>query len=137
MSRFFNSLVAAALLLGTVAAQPYPSNNAPTPQPSANPALLHQAKIWFTALQNGKIDRSALANNSANNNLNDATIANAQKMLGSLGPPVSFVQQQSSTQNNMTAAIYAVTFKNGKTVDFLFAVDSQGKVESLGLGTPH
>jgi hypothetical protein len=54
-----------------------------------------------------------------------------------LGPPVSFVQQQANTQGTVSAAIYVVTFKNGEKVDFLFAVDSQGKVQGMSLGTPH
>ena len=59
--------------------------------------------------------------------MTDATIANAQKMIGGLGPPVSFVQQQSSSQGNVSAAIYVVTFKNGEKIDFLFAVTRRAR----------
>ncbi len=98
--------------------------------------MLARAKNWFSALASGRIDRSQLATN-ASSNMNDATIANAQKMIGALGKPVSFVAQRSGSQGNITYGIYLVTFENGKKVDFLFAVDSSGKVTSLGLGTPH
>ena len=97
--------------------------------------LLAKAKVWFAALQSGKIDRSQMES-GASANANDATVANAQRMIGNLGSPVSFVQQRTGTQGNITFAIYAVGFRNGQTVDFLFAVDSSGKIASLGLGTP-
>ena len=102
---------------------------------TVNKPLLGKARNWFAALQEGKIDRSEMES-GPNANMNDATVANAQKMIGGLGPPVTFVQQREGTQGNITYAVYAVTFRNGESVDFLFAVDSSGKVASLGLGTP-
>ena len=115
---------------------PYGSSQA-RPSSSPDPTLLARAKSTFVALQSGKLDRSALATGGPNGNMTDATIANAQKMIGGLGPPVSFVQQQSSSQGSVSAAIYVVTFKNGEKIDFLFAVDAQGKIEGMSLGTPH
>lgn len=103
---------------------------------ASNTKMLTRAKNWFGQLQSGKIDRSQLANN-ANSNMNDATIANAQKMIGGLGKPVSFVPQRSGSQGNVSYGIYLVTFQNGQQIDFLFAVDGSGKVSSLGLGSPH
>lgn len=148
MIRISTTLVALALFASATlvaSAQQPPPEGPPQAQnpyaPSAttssapNPAMLARAKTWFAHLQAGTIDRSQLATN-ANSNLTDATITNAQKMIGNLGRPVSFVQQQASTQGNDTAAIYVVTFKNGKKIDFLFVEDTQGKVEGLGLGTP-
>jgi hypothetical protein len=124
-------------------AQAYPSYGSSQARPSASPdpTLLARAKSTFVALQSGKLDRSQLAANGPNGNMTDATIANAQKAIGGLGPPVSFVQQQyqqgSGSQGNVSAAIYVVTFKNGEKIDFLFAVDAQGKIEGMSLGTPH
>jgi len=115
--------------------QTYPMS-APAPSPTTNPQLLAMAKQWFAQLQAGKIDRSQL-DTGPYGNMTDASIANAQKMIGNLGPPVSFVQQQYQVQGNVSAAIYLVTFGNGQKVDFLFAVDRQGKVAGLSLGTPH
>jgi hypothetical protein len=118
---------------GNPYAQPYqkppPANNAP------NPAMLARAKTVFAQLQAGKVDRSQLAP-GPNANFTETTIANAQKMVGDLGKPVGFVQQQATTQGGVAAAIYLVTFKNGEKVDFLFAVDSQGKIAGLSLGRP-
>ncbi|MBV8066466.1 MAG: hypothetical protein JO113_00710 [Candidatus Eremiobacteraeota bacterium] len=115
-------------------AQPY-QPNAPAVNNTINPAMLAKAKTVFAELQAGKIDRSLLSA-EGNSNLSDAEIADAQKMIGTLGKPVSFVQQQIVTRQNFTAAIYLVTFKNGKKIDFGFAVDDQGEIAGLRLGTP-
>jgi hypothetical protein len=115
---------------------PYGQAYGPNPSATTNPALLARAKSWFAALQKGKVDRSQLAA-GPNGNMTDASIAGAQKMIGSLGAPVSFVQERAQSQGNVSAAIYQITFKNGEKVDFLFAVDSDGKVAGMSLGTPH
>lgn len=153
MFRIYTGLLALALSLAPlgVTAQEYPPpEGAPQPnnpyaqpqQPGApavnnapNPALLARAESVFMQLQAGKIDRSAMAT-GPNSNFTDATITNAQKMIGGLGKPVSFVQQQATSQGSVHAAIYLVTFKNGQKVEFLFALDSQGKIAGLSLGTP-
>ena len=74
---------------------------------------------------------------TSNANMNAATVANAQRMIGGLGKPVSFVEQHSQSQGSTNAALFLVTFQNGQQIDFLFMLDSQGKVAGLGLGTPH
>ncbi len=119
---------------GNPYAQPYAPSA--TTNDAPNPAMLARAKNVFAQLQAGKIDRSQLAA-GPNANFTETTVANAQKMIGSLGKPVSFVQQQATKQGDVSAAIYAVTFKNGKKVDFLFVLDAQGKIAGLSLGTPH
>jgi hypothetical protein len=156
MTRILTSLCALALLVGTSAAappvpqsggepsQPEPagpppvsqSAGYPSPAATTDPAMLARAKNWFEQLQAGKIDRSQLEPN-ANSNLTDATIANAQSLIGNLGTPVSFVQDEAGTQGAISYAIYTVSFKSGKKVNFLFAVDPQGKVAGLSLGNPH
>lgn len=144
MVRISTTLLAVALFAGFAppapaqyAPSPYGPAATPAPRGSTDPTLLARAKSVFAQLQTGKVDRSELAANGPNGNMTDATLSNAQKMIGSLGAPVSFVQQQASSQGSVHAAIYVVTFKNGEKVDFLFAVDSQGKVEGMSLGTPH
>ncbi len=118
------------------AENPYGQPGSPNTTTSApNPAMLARAKSWFEHLQSGKVDRSQLGA-GAGGNLSDATIANARNEIGGMGTPVSFVQRQTGSQGGVSYGIYTVTFKDGKKVDFLFAVDSQGKVTSLGLGTP-
>lgn len=117
------------------AGNPYAQNYSAASTPAPNPAMLAQAKLVFAELQSGKLDPSMVAS-GPNSNFTEATVANAQKMVGSLGKPVSFVQQQAGSQGGVAFAIYAVTFKNGQTVDFLFAVDQNGKIAGLSLGSP-
>ena len=123
------------------AAQEYPPPGA-LPPPSAasatakpDPAMLGRARHFFEELQSGSINRSELAS-GPNANLNNATISNAQRMIGGLGSPVSFVQQQAGSQGGVSWAVYLVTFKNGQRIDFLYGVGNDGKVTALGLGTP-
>lgn len=116
-------------------AQPY-QPSAPETNNAPNSAMMSRAKKIFAELQAGKIDRSQLAT-GPNASFTDASIAGAQKMIGPLGKPVSFVQQRAMTQGSVHAAVYTVTFKDGRKVDFLFAVDDQGKIAGLSLGTPH
>lgn len=122
-------------------AQEYPSPYGPPPQSAANPTakpdptMLGRARHFFEELQSGSVNRSELSS-GANANLNNATIENGQRMIGNLGTPVSFVQQQTGSQGGVSWAVYLVTFKNGQTLDFLYGVDANGKVTTLGLGTP-
>lgn len=156
MERFSRALLAIAFGLTVVAAAPPgggPSGggmpggepvgpppppapiNLPSAAPTADPAMLTRAKNWFAALAAGSIDRSQLAA-TTNGSLTDAMIANAQKTLGVLGTPVSFVQQRAGTQGSVSYAVYLLTFKSGTKLDFFFAVDGQGKVAGLQIGQP-
>jgi hypothetical protein len=156
MSRTMTTLFAALLLAGTVAAAPPPPppqgpsggpvepNGAPpmtapmpasTAVPTADPHMLARAKSWFAMIQAGKIDRSQL-NASANEALTDAKVTAAQSAVGSLGTPVSFVQQRAGSQGSINYAIYLLTFQNGQKLSFLFAVDQQGKVAGLQFMQP-
>ena len=100
-----------------------------------NKPLLAKAKSWFVALQRGNVDRSQMES-GPNANANEATITNAPGLIAGLGAPVSFTQQSTGKRGNLTYGIYLATFHNGDKVYFLFVVDDQGKVASLGLGTP-
>jgi hypothetical protein len=151
------ALVAFALLLATIGAAPPPPQpavpggngepagpppppvyqpmSAPSPTATVDPGVLHAAKTWFAELQSGTVNRSQLAPKMSGS-LTDADLAKAKDMIGSLGPPASFVQQQSGSQGGISYAIYLVTFKNGTKYNFFFAIDQQGKVEGLQLGRP-
>lgn len=113
----------------------YQPMNAPSPTATVNPGMMRQAKAWFAALQSGNIDRSQLAP-KASSALTDADLAQAKAMIGNLGAPASFQQQQAASQGGISFAIYQVTFKSGAKYDFFFAVDQQGKVEGFKLGRP-
>ena len=99
--------------------------------------MIAQAKKVFGQLQTGKLDPSQLSTSTPNASMNAATVANAQRMIGGLGKPVSFVEEHSQSQGSTNAALFLVTFQNGQQIDFLLMVDSEGKVAGLGLGTPH
>lgn len=157
MFRIFTSLIAGALFAGSTAlgalaqqmpppegppqgTNPYGQPHAPpdtTTSSVPSPQMLATAKKMFAELQSGKIDRSQLSTSNPNANMNDASIANGYKMVNGLGAPVSFVPQRTSSQGNLSAALYLITFKNGEKLDFLLILDSQGKVAGMGLGTPH
>jgi hypothetical protein len=150
------SLLAVALFACTVAAAPPPPSmpgganpqpagpppppvyqpmNQPSPTATVDPGMMRQAKTWFAQLQSGTVDRSQLAA-KASSSLSDADLAKAKEMIGGLGSPASFAQQQAGSQGGISYAIYLVTFKNGAKYNFFFAVDQQGKVEGLQLGRP-
>jgi hypothetical protein len=153
MTRIFTTIVAAALLAngwGLIAGaqEPPPPEGAPiqgnpygapseadASSTAVNKALLAKAKKWFLALQAGKIDRSQMES-GPNANANDATIDHAPQLIAGLGAPTSFVQQSTGKSGNLTYGEYLVTFRDEQRVYFLFAVDGQGKVASLALGTP-
>lgn len=113
----------------------YQPMNQPSPTATVNPGMLREAKTWFAALQAGTVDRSQLAP-KASSSLTDADLAQAKAMIGNLGTPTSFSQQQAASQGGISFAIYLVTFKSGAKYDFFFAVDQQGKVEGFKLGRP-
>jgi hypothetical protein len=156
MTRFSTTLLAIALCAGTLGAAPPPMpqpgtgpsgpSGPPPPmyqpmaepgaEPTPNPELLARAKSTFAQLQAGTVNPSQLAA-GPNGAMSAQAIANAKNLVGNLGPPVSFVAQQQENSGSVSAAIYLVTFKNGEKVDFLFAVDSQGKIEGMSIGTPH
>lgn len=121
--------------MGPEPAPAYQPMNQPSPTATVDPGMLRQAKIWFAALQSGNVDRSQLAP-KASSSLTDADLAQAKAMIGNLGTPASFEQQQAASQGGISFAIYLVTFKNGAKYAFFFAIDQQGKVEGLKLGRP-
>ena len=54
-------------------------------------------------------------------------------MIGNLGTPVTFEQEQAGTQGTLTYAVYLVTFGGGEKFDFLFVLDPPGKIAGLKL----
>lgn len=103
----------------------------PTATPTPNPKMLAKAKSWFAQLQAGKIDRSQLA--SGMGSLSDDQVASVSSKIKSLGTPVTFEQEQTMTQGGISYAVYLLTFGNGQKLNFIFALDSQGKVAGLRL----
>lgn len=111
------------MLIVTVAAY-----STPSPAPAASAAMLNRAKSVFAQLQSGKVDRSQLTPQM--NAASDAQLKSVQSSIAH-GSPASFEQQQSFSQGGYTYAIYLVTFADGSKVNFVFALDSQGKVAGM------
>lgn len=103
----------------------------PTASPAPNPQMLAKAKSWFAQLQAGKVDRSQLATGMAS--LSDQQVEDVSSKIKSLGTPVTFEQEQTMTQGGISYAVYLLTFGNGQKLNFIFALDSQGKVAGLRL----
>ncbi|MBV8344188.1 MAG: hypothetical protein JO190_04220 [Candidatus Eremiobacteraeota bacterium] len=101
----------------------------PSPAPAANATMLSRAKAVFAQLQAGKIDRSELTPQMSAA-ATDAQLKGAQSSIAR-GSPVSFQQEQSFSQAGNTYAVYLVTFSDGSKVNFVFAVDSEGKVAGM------
>jgi hypothetical protein len=111
---------------------PIPAQTAATPSPAPDPAMLAKAKNEFAQLQSGKIDRAMLTT-EMDTALTDDKVASVKSSIGSLGAPVSFVQQRTGTQGDVRFAVYLVTFTDGSRLDFLIGLDGQGKVAGMRL----
>lgn len=142
MPASFQALLCAALLACSLAAAPgqptpppEPGGSAAAPAQTPDASLMARAKSWFSQLQTGKVDRSQLAT-AVNGALTDAQVQQAKQMIGGLGAPTSFVQKQEMSQGGNTVGVYHLTFPNGSTMDFAFAIDSEGKVSGLRLIPP-
>ena len=57
----------------------------------------------------------------------------ARAVIGNLGTPVTFEQEQVGKQGTLTYAVYLVTFGGGEKFNFLFVVDPSGKIAGLRL----
>lgn len=110
-----------------------PQAGAPTPTP--NPAMIAQAKEVFTQLQGGTVDRSLLEP-AMSTALTDDKLSKVKGGIGSLGAPVTFDQQRSGINGDITYAVYLLSFKDGTKLQLLVAVDKQGKIAGLNLSPP-
>ena len=114
------------------APSPAPSGAAATPSPAPDPAVLARAKTWFHMMQTGKIDKSQLDATMAGL-LTDDVVAGMAAKIGPLGDPVTFEQVQTGTVSGNAVYVYELAFGNGTKLDFVFAVDGNGKVSGLRL----
>jgi hypothetical protein len=130
-------LIAAAfaVAIASGAASAQAATPSPTPTASANPEALARAKTWFAALQNAKIDRSQLTDDM-NKMLTEQSVDVVSKQISPLGAPVTFEQIQTGSQSGSSYYVYNLGFKNGDHLNFVFAVDSTGKVSGLRVLPP-
>jgi hypothetical protein len=116
-----------ALFILTFAACAAPPALAAAATPAPDAGTLSQAKATLAQLQAGKLDRSTLAP-ATSNALSDKQLQQVEGMLGGLGPPVAFSQQQTMSQGGNNVAVYTVTFQNGTRLNYVFSEDSSGQV---------
>lgn len=114
---------------------PATMGNGPATAASPNPAMLAQAKAAFAQLQSGNVDRTTL-DSQMNAALTDDKLNAVKSAIGSLGTPTSFVELRSGSQDGYPFAVYAVTFANGTKLNFIFALDAQGKIGGMQLTPP-
>jgi hypothetical protein len=140
MIRVTSFAFAAAVLLaaGGAAAQeaaPFATPSAHAPTPTPDPAIVSRAKLLFSQLQAGKLDRSQLDETAASN-ITEDKVKQAQGVIGPLGAPVTFEQQYIFVREGVTAYVYLLTFGNGTKYDFSMDVDGKGKIAGLLLLPP-
>jgi hypothetical protein len=110
--------------------QPSPGASG-TPAP-VDPAMMTQAKLVFTQMQGGTLDRSLLEP-AMSTALTDQQLSAMKSSVGPLGAPVGFTQQRAGTQGNFNYALYLITFKDGSKLNLLYVIDKQGKIAGLRL----
>lgn len=109
---------------------------APAGAPSApDSAMMERAKLAFAQLQSGSVDRSAL-DADMNAALTDDKLAAVKSAIGTLGAPASFTEVKKGSSGAYPYVVYLVTFAGGAKMDFVFAVDAQGKIAGMQLTPP-
>jgi CubicO group peptidase (beta-lactamase class C family) len=103
------------------------------PAKGEDPAITALARQWMRRMQTGDIDKSQLSASFAKHLTRDM-VSGMKEDLAPLGDPTSFVYRGKSKTNGATAYQYSVGFK-GARLQLTIAVDSQGKISALGLGS--
>lgn len=81
-------------------------------------------------LQAGKLDQSQMSS-AAIAGITSDKVAQAAAYLKPMGDPVTFEQQATGTQASLKYYVFLVTFGNGSKLNYVFAVDAQGKIAGL------
>ena len=117
------------MILTTTALVAQASSPAPTASPNAE--TLAKAKAWFLALQAGKILDASVLTDEMSKALTPGMLDQVSRSLAPLGAPTSFAQIATGSQAGSTYYVYAVKFKSGDAVNFIYAIDGTGKVSGL------
>jgi len=126
-----------ALPGGISAATPAKPVGTPTPTPTSAPgeniALTVRAMAEFTALQNGKIDRSHYAK-VANDGLSELVLADLSKDLKAYGPARSIIYRgKKAVGAGATDYYYTVLCEKG-ALAMTLGLDANDKVAGLSVG---
>ena len=103
------------------------------PAKGEDPAITALARQWLGRMRSGDIDKAQLSAGFAKF-LTPQMISGMKAGLAPLGDPTSFVYRGKTAANGATAYRYNVGFK-GARLTFIIAVDGQGKISSLGIGS--
>lgn len=97
--------------------------------PAATP--LQDAKTWFTALQQGRLADPGELNADMAQTMTPAALENISSLLKDTGTPRSFEQVQTSAVQSLTIYVFKITFANAPALEFLYTLDSSGKIAGL------
>jgi hypothetical protein len=142
MKALWMPALALATFAASIAAAPSPATSpaasapAATASPTPDPKVLARAKEWFHRLQTGQIDLSQVDPTVAKLLSDPQTLKAASAEFGPLGDPVTFEQEQTGTMGANTYYVYLLTFGDGKKFEYLFVLDTQGKISGLRLTAP-
>ncbi len=103
------------------------------PAKGEEPAITALARQWVHRLQTGDIDRSQLSAAFAKQ-MSPRMVDDMKTSLAPLGGATSFVYRGKTKVNGATAYHYSVGFK-GARLDLTLAIDSQGKIAALDMGS--
>lgn len=125
------ALACAALLYGAFPATAATAAPAATAVPSAPPAVMDRAKEWLGRMQRSDIDPSQLTP-EMQTGLTDDVRKTLATTMGPFGAVKAMTLKQIMKKDGNTGYLFDVTFENGETAEYVFAVnDASGKVSGL------
>ncbi len=95
------------------------------------PTPLQDAKTWFTALQQGRMADPSELNDQMTQAMTPVTLVQIKSSLKDTGAPKSFEQVQTSAVQSLTIYVFKITFANAPALDFIYTLDSSGKIAGL------
>lgn len=99
------------------------------PAPGATP--LQDAKVWFSALQQGKLADPSELDGQMTDAMTPEALSQMASLLKGTGTPTSFQQVQTSAVQSLTIYVFKITFANASPLDFIYSLDASGKIAGL------
>jgi hypothetical protein len=97
--------------------------------PGATP--LQDAQTWFAALQQGKLANAAELNEGMSEAMTPAALTGMASLLKDTGTPKTFEQVQTSAVQSLTIYVFKITFDKAPALNFIYTLDSSGKIAGL------
>lgn len=92
---------------------------------------LQDAQTWFAALQQGKLANAAQLNPDMAQSMTPDALTGMASMLKDTGTPKTFEQVQTSAVQSLTIYVFKITFANAPALNFIYTLDSSGKIAGL------